>query len=122
MKIGVTATGKNLNYSLDPKFGRSQYFVFVDPETMEFESFENPGVSASGGAGIQAAQAIADRKVDILITGNVGPKAFSVLSKANIKVVIGASGTVEQAIDDFKSGLLDETDNPTVKTHNGINR
>lgn len=122
MTICVTATGKNLNDSLDPKFGRSQYFVFVDPETMEFDSFENPGVSASGGAGIQAAQAIADRKVDILITGNVGPKAFSVLSKANVKVFTGASGTVKQAIDDFKAGLLEETENPTVKTHNGINR
>ncbi|MFP4655737.1 MAG: NifB/NifX family molybdenum-iron cluster-binding protein [Methanohalobium sp.] len=122
MIIGVTATGNNLNDSMDPKFGRSQYFVIVDSETMEFDSFENPGVSASGGAGIQAAQAIADRNVDVLITGNVGPKAFSVLSKANIKVVTGASGTVKQAIDDFKSGLLDETDNPTVKAHNGINR
>ncbi|WP_292488071.1 NifB/NifX family molybdenum-iron cluster-binding protein [Methanohalobium sp.] len=122
MIIGITAKGKNLDEPLDPRFGRSQYIVLADSESMEFEVFENSGNSTLGGAGIKAAQAIVDKDIDALITGNVGPNAFSVLSKANINVYTGAAGTIRKAIDDFKAGLLDESDVPTVKAHNGINR
>lgn len=39
MKIAVSSTGKDLNSQIDPRFGRCQYFIFIDPETMEFEAF-----------------------------------------------------------------------------------
>jgi len=41
MKIAVSATGLTLDAEVDPRFGRCQYFVIVDPETMEFEALEN---------------------------------------------------------------------------------
>ena len=49
MKIAVSATGKDLNCQIDPRFGRCQYFVFIDPETMEFEAFENEGLMSPQG-------------------------------------------------------------------------
>ena len=61
MKIAVSSTGKDLNSQIDPRFGRCQYFIFLDPETMEFEAFENTGLMASGGAGVQAAQLVAQK-------------------------------------------------------------
>ena len=36
MKIAISSTGKDLDCQIDPRFGRCQYFIIVDPETMEF--------------------------------------------------------------------------------------
>ena len=35
MKIAITSTGTTLDAEIDPRFGHCQYFVIVDPETME---------------------------------------------------------------------------------------
>ncbi len=106
MKICVTSSGPNMDAYVDPRFGRCQYFVFVDPETMEYEAMPNTGIEASGGAGIQAAQTIADKGVDVVITGQVGPNAIQTLGATNISIVTGASGTVSDAIEQYKSGRL----------------
>ncbi|TET61977.1 hypothetical protein E3J48_05015 [Candidatus Aerophobetes bacterium] len=45
MKIAVSSTGQDLNALVDARFGRCQYFVIVDPETMEFEAAPNPSPS-----------------------------------------------------------------------------
>ena len=99
MKIAISATGKDLNCQIDPRFGRCQYFIFVDPETMEFEAFENEGLMASGGAGVQAAQLVAQKGANALITGNLGPNAASALSASGIKVYLVAGGTVKEVIE-----------------------
>lgn len=117
MKICVTATGKNINAELDSRFGRCPYFVIVDPETMEFNAIDNPAASASGGAGIQAAQSISDKEISVLLTGKVGPNAFPILSAAGIKVMEGASGSVADAVDQYKQGQLEETSAPTAEAH-----
>jgi predicted Fe-Mo cluster-binding NifX family protein len=73
---------------------------------MEHEAMPNPGIGASSGAGIQAAQTIADKGVGVVITGQVGPNAIQTLGAANISIVTGASGTVSDAIEQYKSGRL----------------
>ena len=122
MKICVTATDRSLDASVDPFFGRCQYFVIVDSETMEFEALENPAISAPGGAGIQAAQAIANKGIDVLLTGDIGPNALPILSAAGIKVVTGISGTVKNVIDQYKKGALKPTTVPTMPTYFGMGR
>ncbi|WP_445475434.1 NifB/NifX family molybdenum-iron cluster-binding protein [Methanococcoides methylutens] len=122
MKICVTATAGNLEATLDPRFGRCQYFVIVDSETMKFEALQNESASISGGAGIQAAQTIANKGIDILITGSIGPNAFRILSTAGIKVVTGASGSVASAVEQYKKGTLEPTTVPTEPTYAGMGR
>jgi predicted Fe-Mo cluster-binding NifX family protein len=58
--------------------------------------------------------------VKLLITGNVGPKAFQALSAAGIEVVTGAFGTVREAVEKFKRGALRKTDAPSVGGHFGM--
>jgi predicted Fe-Mo cluster-binding NifX family protein len=106
MKICVTSTGPTMDASVDPRFGRCQYFVFVDSETMEYEAIPNPSIGASSGAGIQAAQTVADKGAGVVITGQVGPNAIETLGATNISIVTGASGTVNDAIEQYKSGRL----------------
>jgi len=71
MKLAVTSMGDNLDSQVDPRFGRCQYFVIVDPETMQFEAVQNPNIQAGSGAGIATAQMIAQKGVDTVLTGNV---------------------------------------------------
>ena len=59
MKIAVSTTKPGLDAQVDPRFGRCQYFIIVDPNTMEFEDVDNAGALASGGAGVATAQMIA---------------------------------------------------------------
>ncbi len=120
MKIAVSAVDDNLDAELDPRFGRCQYFIFVDPETMKFEAVSNESASAMGGAGIQAAQNVADMKAEVVLTGNMGPNAFQTLSAAGIKIITGVSGTVKDALEKFKAGELKETPAPNVATHSGM--
>jgi predicted Fe-Mo cluster-binding NifX family protein len=119
MKICVTTSGKALDSLVDPRFGRAAYFAIVDSESMAFETVPNAAVSAMGGAGIQAAQTLAKKGVDVLITGNVGPNAFQALTSAGIKVIVGASGTVQEVIEKYRRGELKETNSPTVEGHFG---
>src|SRR4030043_1952400 len=119
MKIAISATGKDLNCQIDPRFGRCQYFIFVNPETMEFEVSENEGLMAMGGAGIQAAQLIAQRGATALITGNLGPNAASALSASGIKVYLVPGGTVKDVIEGYKGGNLGGARGATVAPHFG---
>ena len=120
MKICVTAAAGDLNAQIDPRFGRSQYFVIVDADTMAFEALPNEAINAPGGAGIQAAQAMVNKGVDAVISGNMGPNAFQVLSTAGVKIATGAYGTVKEAVELYKSGKLDETRTSTVAAHTGM--
>jgi predicted Fe-Mo cluster-binding NifX family protein len=120
MKIAVSTAEDSLDSQIDPRFGRCQYFLIVDSETMDFEALSNQGAIASGGAGIQAAQTIANKGVGVLITGDIGPNAFQTLSAAEIKVITGVSGTVKEALERYKSGSLRQASGATAQIHAGI--
>ena len=122
MKICVTSVSGDLDAQVDPRFGRCPYFTIVDSETMEFNAISNDSTNAAHGAGIQAAQTVANIGVKVVITGNVGPNAFNVLSATGIKIVTGASGSVKEAVEKYKSGQLQETGNPTVGGHFGMGK
>jgi len=89
---------------------------------MEFEAISNMASEAMSGAGIQAAQTVAKNLAKVVITGNVGPNAFKVLSTAGIRIVTGASGTVKEAVERYKRGELKEISRPTVGGHFGVGR
>lgn len=44
MKICITSEGKTLDSKVDPRFGRCQYFIIVDSETLVFEAVENVNI------------------------------------------------------------------------------
>lgn len=119
MKVCVTASEKSLEAPLDPRFGRCRYFLIVDPETLKFEAIDNAAAGALHGAGIQAAQTVADKGVDVVITGSVGPNAYQVLSAAGITVITGVTGTVREAIERYKRGELRPTPGFTAPAHFG---
>ena len=118
MKLAVTSQGNNLKAPLDPRFGRAKYFIVVDTETGAFSAADNTvNLNAAQGAGIQAGKRVAELGVEGLITGHVGPKAFSTLQAGGVKIYTGASGTVADAIEQFKSGKLAAAASADVEGH-----
>lgn len=94
---------------MSPRFGRCPYFLIVNTETQKVEALENKGVQAARGAGVSAAQIIADSGCEIVITGNVGPNAFYTLNAAGIKIFISPLGkSCEQALKAYNDGNLKE--------------
>jgi len=120
MRIAITATGPTLDADVDPRFGRCQYFIIVDPETMEFEALENSSAMAGGGAGISTGQMIAGKGVEVVLTGNCGPNAYQVLSAAGLQVITGVSGKVKDAIEEYKLGTFAAAQQPNVADHFGM--
>ena len=120
MKICVTSQGDNLNSQVNPRFGRCQYFIIADAETLEFEVIQNPNVDAMGGAGIQSGQLVASKGVKTVLTGNVGPNAFQILQAAGIDVVSGVSGTVKDALEKYKKGDFKPIQGPSVNSKFGM--
>lgn len=107
MKIAITSNGKNLDSSIDLRFGRAFGFIIYNTEDDTFEFVSNTqNIEASQGAGIQAAQTVVNQDVGAVITGHCGPKAFTVLSAADIKIYIGAEGTVNDIIKMYKNNEL----------------
>jgi predicted Fe-Mo cluster-binding NifX family protein len=108
MRIVVTATTPDLDSPVDPRFGRGAYFVVVDTNTMEWQAHPNPAAGASGGAGIRAAQFVAEQKAEGVISGDFGPNAHQALTAAGVGMYLfGASSSARQAVERFKAGELE---------------
>jgi len=114
--------GNDLDAQVDPRFGRCQRFIIVDPNTMEFEVMENSSATAAGGAGIATAQAITGKGVEVILTGHCGPNAFNVLEAAGTKVMTNVSGPVRQAVEGYKQGKYQASEKADTAPHSGMGR
>jgi len=118
MKIAVTTVGNNMDAAVDPRFGRAQNFLVYDTESEETTVYPNEqNLQAAQGAGVQAGQNILQTGAEILISGNIGPKAFTVLQQGGVKVYTCTSGTVKEVIADYQAGKLVETRGATKPGH-----
>lgn len=120
MKICITCEGNNLDSKVDPRFGRCKNFIFFDTDTGHFEVQENPNAQLQGGAGIQSGQLIVSKGVTALLTGNIGPNAHQVLTATGISIFTGVSGTVQEAIEGYKSGKYKSAVAPSVGSKSGM--
>jgi len=120
MKIAVSASGRDLESSIDPRFGRCAYFLIVETEDMGFEAFSNELMTLGGGAGIQSAQFVASKGAKAVITGNCGPNAVQTLQAAGVTLYVGQAGTVREGVEMFKRGALTPATGPNVADHYGM--
>jgi len=120
MKIAITSLGSKLEDKVDPRFGRCHYFILFDTDTNKFEAIENTGAQGMGGVGVQSGQIMANKGVKVVLTGSCGPNAFQTLQAAGIKIITGVNGTVQGAIDKFKSGGVKTISQANVSAHSGM--
>jgi len=114
MKIVLTTASPDIESEIDPRFGRGAYLLVVNLEGLEWEAHPNPGVNASGGAGIQAAQFVTDQKAKAVISGDFGPHAHDALNMGGVSMYLyGDCRTAREAIESFKEGKLRQVGAPT---------
>ena len=113
-RIAVTTEGPDLLDAVDTRFGRAGGFVVVDLATMATTYVDNGSAQAlAQGAGIQAVENLVQAGAQILMTGHVGPKAFTALKAVGIRVVQGLENlTVGAAIAQFRAGQFAFSDAP----------
>jgi predicted Fe-Mo cluster-binding NifX family protein len=118
MKIAVSAQGPDLNSLVDPRFGRAAYFIIYDTSDKTFDSLDNSGnAGAAQGAGVQAAQFVGQRSANVVVSGNMGPKAFEVLRAAGVQMVSWSNGTVAEAIELVQKGELQPIEAANARGH-----
>ncbi|MDX9956195.1 MAG: helix-turn-helix transcriptional regulator, partial [Anaerolineae bacterium] len=103
MKLVIPANGVDLDAPTSPVFGRCQTFIFVNPETLEFEALPNPAAAASAGAGVQAAQLVIQQGAQAVLARSLGPKAFGLIQSAGVTAYVLEGATVREALLAFKS-------------------
>lgn len=111
MKIAISSTGENLTDNVSDVFARCPYFVVAEIENQEIkktEAIKNESENQMGGAGISAAQLMAEKGVGAVITKNVGPRALDVLKQFNIGIYYG-DGAIEKVLQEFIDGKLKKT-------------
>jgi predicted Fe-Mo cluster-binding NifX family protein len=109
MKIAISVTAAGEAATLEMRFGRCPYFAVYDSESKEFEWFENAGIKATSGAGTGAAQALINRDINVVISGQFGPKAVQVLEAAKIKMLLApADLPLNEVISKWQANELKE--------------
>jgi predicted Fe-Mo cluster-binding NifX family protein len=121
LKIVIAANGSQLESTVAKHFGRCKKFIFYETAKGEIkEVMDNPGAQAPCGAGIQAAQKIIYRRPYAVLTGHIGPNAYTLLSSNGMKICSAASGTVRDAIEQFMSQRIVPGTRPTEAMFAGI--
>ncbi|AFH48824.1 Hypothetical protein IALB_1113 [Ignavibacterium album JCM 16511] len=101
-RIAIPAMGKTLDAFVSDSLGRAPFIIIYDVETQKFESCENPGFTLKDGSGLKVSEIILENKATILLTREIGTKAYSVLMKEHIDIhLLNSGGTVNSAIKKF---------------------
>lgn len=121
MKIAIPVDDKSIETSVCPSFGRTPYFLIYDTESKESAYLDNSAAASQGGAGIKAAQAIVDSKVNALLTPRCGENAAEVLKAANIKLYKTIDTSIINNIKAFNDGQISllEDIHPGFHGHGG---
>ena len=121
MKIVITSTGASKEANADMRFGRCSHFAVYNTETSEYSFIENTAVSSNQGAGIAAAQTVVDQKAEVVLTGNLGPKAMHVLVASQITGYRIEEMSIEKAVEAFQGNRLSQITEPG-KAHFGMKK
>ena len=113
MKIAISATGKDLDSSIDIKFERCSFFLILDVEKNTLLPVENKTKDRPHEIGGTVGQLVANQGIDSAIASDIGPSTFEMFKRYGIKIY-QAKGIVEDAIQLLKDGKLSELTKPTV--------
>lgn len=120
MKIAVSSQGTSPASAVDPRLGRASYFLVTSDDGATWQVLDHSTTAAEAqGAGIQTAQKLLDAGIEVVLTGHIGPKAFSVLQSGSMQMYGNAQGTVTEALAAYRQGTLTRLDTSDVKGHWG---
>lgn len=121
MKIAIPVDDVSMDTNICISFGRAPYFMIYDTESKDASFLDNSAAASQGGAGVKAAQIIADSGVGALLTPRCGENAAEVFQASNIKIYQTVGSMLKHNILSFENGdleLLNEI-HPGFHNHGG---
>ena len=106
MKIAFPVSEKSTDAIVHGSFGRAPYYLIYNTNSREIDYLDHRAVVAQGGAGIRAAQVLADNGVKVIITPQCGENAEKLLRNAEVLVYKAISDSVKQNIEAFINDQL----------------
>jgi len=103
MRIAIASEGKDVT----EHFGHCVTFLIYDVENgkiVKEESLPNPGHKPGF-----LPNYLADRGVNVIISGGMGGGAVDIFNERNVEVVVGASGDAKIAVEKYLNGALKTT-------------
>lgn len=102
MKIAIPSTGKEIESLISCNLGRAPFIVIYDSTTGKYNPIKNPGFQIQDGSGLKATDIILQNDASVLLTREVGRKAYSILQKERIKIkLLNLNSTVNSAVSKF---------------------
>ena len=106
MKIAIPTKNNNV----DDHFGHCEaYSIFTINDISEVEKIEIMPSPQGCGCKSNIAEVLQEKGVTILLAGNMGAGALSVLNKHNIKVFRGNTGDVEKLTQAYLQGRISDS-------------
>lgn len=107
MKIAIPVNDNSQTPEVSASFGRAPYFLIYDDGVDKKEIIENPAAQSMGGAGVLAAQIVADSGAKVLLTPRCGQNAADVLKVAGVQMFKSiANISALQNIEAYVTGKL----------------
>ena len=106
MKIAIPANDQITS----EHFGHCASFKVFETENNKILSqstIENPENHTPG----MLPQLLKDNGINLVIAGGIGLKAINIFNEAGIKVITGASGSIEDILNHFFDGTLQDGEN-----------
>ena len=112
MKVAITSTGPKLDDLIGTRLDKCSHWLFVDPVTMGYEAIPNPLTSVSGpAAGKFLARLLREYRVKFILAGGCGCSQFKELGADGMRVLLGMTGSVREAVEKFnRSPFLESCD------------
>ncbi|MFC1560056.1 NifB/NifX family molybdenum-iron cluster-binding protein [Candidatus Margulisiibacteriota bacterium] len=108
MKICIpTGTDKGLKEKVFPHFGSAPYFLVYDTDVENFNIINNRNKHHVHGM-CQPLTALEGLEIDAVVCGGMGARAIMKLNEGGIKAYRAAAITVEDIIEKYKNGGLEE--------------
>lgn len=111
MTLLIAADNPTPDAKTSKRFGHAKFYLLVDENGNILETLKGPDESEP----MTIFDHIPHRKIDGVITGNIGPGAFRKLSLQRIPVYICRNMTAKEAVKKVVSGEIAPADNPTMK-------
>jgi len=99
----ATEDERGLDSRISTRFGRAPTITVVEVdegsgEVKSVKVLKNPGAEAASGAGVKAAETVANAGATVYAGPNPGPNAYLALQHFGIKVVTVTGATVREAL------------------------
>jgi predicted Fe-Mo cluster-binding NifX family protein len=100
MKIAIAATSTEINGQVAMQGARATYYLVYDTGNDQYTAIPNPAAQADRGAGPEAAAFLADQGVDMVVSGDFGPRFRAELEQNGV-VCTEQTGRISDVINEL---------------------